>query len=126
MDASAPASPPVQPVGFVSCRDLLRGVHPEESASENFGPASASRAFPRAQVVQDAQPVPEVLAADWACAFDDGVAQHLRLRSRSRVGFEAVSCSSARGAEGSAADAAEELVLFNGIDVKPGRHEASQ
>ena len=87
VDASAPARPPVQPISLVSCRNLLRGMHPEETAREYFGPARARCAFPRAQVVQDAQPVPEVLAADWACASDHGVAQHLRLRGRCRVCF---------------------------------------
>ncbi len=87
MYARAPACPPVQPVGIVRCRNLLRGVHPEEAARKDFGSARARLAFPRAQVVQDAQPVPEVLAADWACASDHGVAQHLRLRGRCRVSF---------------------------------------
>ena len=86
VDALVAALPAVQPVSLVGRCDLLRRVLPNEAASKDLSPAGAHGATSLAEVVQDPQAVPKVLAAYRATAVDNGVAQHLRFRRRGGMG----------------------------------------
>ena len=78
MDACAPARPSVDAIRLVCLGHLLDGMEPEEAPSKDLRSTEPGHAAPCTKMVQDPEAVAEVLAADWADAPEDRVAQHLR------------------------------------------------
>ena len=101
----------MKPVGQVRRLDQLRRVGGVAAGQDLDSARAVSAAAALAQVVQDAQAVPVVAAADWAASARDRLPQHTRARGRLGMLPDAVRGAAAGRGEGDPADAAHHLVI---------------
>ncbi len=111
MKALPAACAAMKPVGQVRRLDQLRRVGGVAAGQDLDSARAVSAAAALAQVVQEAQAVPVVAAADWATGAQDRLPQHPRAHSLLGMLPDAVRGAAAGRGEGDPTDAAHHLVI---------------